>query len=275
MALDRQSIEKKDFPIGRRGYDPEAVDEHLAAVAAEVEKLRADSRRRTDTLASQASDQVRMIVQAAESSAAEITRQAESDARDIRQEAETEAQTVRERASEEARDYVARISESSSGMLQRVDAMESELGSLLENLRAGANRVNADLALLESNMTDLRDATSGASLRGGFEPEEATVEEPVAEPVAIEEPEEELAPAPLEPVEEELEPEPELEPEVATEAPAPSGGNDEDAEGARLVALNMALNGTPREETDRYLAEHYALSDRTSLLDEVYATVGE
>ena len=24
MALDRQSIEKKDFPIGRRGYDPEA-----------------------------------------------------------------------------------------------------------------------------------------------------------------------------------------------------------------------------------------------------------
>ena len=33
MALERQSIEKKDFPIGRRGYDPDAVDSHLTALA--------------------------------------------------------------------------------------------------------------------------------------------------------------------------------------------------------------------------------------------------
>src|SRR4051794_5981930 len=37
VALDRQSIEKKDFPIARRGYDPEAVDAHLERLAAEVE----------------------------------------------------------------------------------------------------------------------------------------------------------------------------------------------------------------------------------------------
>ena len=37
MALDRQSIEKKDFPIGRRGYDPDAVDRHLSAMADQVE----------------------------------------------------------------------------------------------------------------------------------------------------------------------------------------------------------------------------------------------
>ena len=36
MALDRQSIEKKDFPVGRRGYDPEAVDSHLSQLADEV-----------------------------------------------------------------------------------------------------------------------------------------------------------------------------------------------------------------------------------------------
>ena len=47
----------------------------------------------------------------------------------------------------------------------------------------------------------------------------------------------------------------------------------DDTEGARLIALNMALNGTPREETDRYLAEHYKLNDRGGLLDEVYASV--
>ena len=40
MALDRQSIEKRDFPFGRRGYEPAAVDAHLAAVAREVEALK-------------------------------------------------------------------------------------------------------------------------------------------------------------------------------------------------------------------------------------------
>ena len=47
----------------------------------------------------------------------------------------------------------------------------------------------------------------------------------------------------------------------------------EDTEGARLIALNMALNGTPREETERYLVEHFRLSDRRGLLDDVYAAV--
>ena len=49
VALDRQSIEKRDFPIGRRGYDPDAVDAHLAMLADEVEAaaaLRAPARGR-------------------------------------------------------------------------------------------------------------------------------------------------------------------------------------------------------------------------------------
>jgi hypothetical protein len=48
----------------------------------------------------------------------------------------------------------------------------------------------------------------------------------------------------------------------------------EDLDGARLVALNMALSGEPREQTDRYLADSFKLSDRAKLLDEVYAAVG-
>jgi hypothetical protein len=50
--------------------------------------------------------------------------------------------------------------------------------------------------------------------------------------------------------------------------------NAGDVEGARLIALNMALNGQPREEADRYLAENFELEDRSGLLDEVYAAVG-
>jgi outer membrane murein-binding lipoprotein Lpp len=42
-------------------------------------------------------------------------------------------------------------------------------------------------------------------------------------------------------------------------------------EGARLLALKMALDGRPREETAAYLGENFELADPESLLDEVYA----
>jgi DivIVA domain-containing protein len=255
VALDRQSIEKKDFPIGRRGYDPEAVDAHLATVAEEVDELKRSARRRTETLASAASEQVRAIVEAAETSAGDIQRQAEEDARDIRTEATSEAQRTRDQASEQAREYVAKVSESTAVMLQRLDAMESELGALIESLKTGSNRLNADVQLLEGNLTDLTDA---ATTRPRFEPE------PYIEyPAGADEPEA----GEIEEVEVEL-----VEVEIEPADPGTADGAD-DTEGARLIALNMALNGTPREETDRYLAENFRLPDRNGLLDEVYASV--
>ena len=36
----------------------------------------------------------------------------------------------------------------------------------------------------------------------------------------------------------------------------------------------MALGGTPREETEKYLAEHYSLADPGAVLDDVYALAG-
>jgi hypothetical protein len=68
------------------------------------------------------------------------------------------------------------------------------------------------------------------------------------------------------------EPEPAAEPVAGPPAGGTTNGSD-DLEAARLVALNMALDGTPREETERYLADHFGLSDRRSLLDEVYSSV--
>jgi hypothetical protein len=61
---------------------------------------------------------------------------------------------------------------------------------------------------------------------------------------------------------------------LAEPALAADTDDDGDVEGARLIALNMALNGQSRAETDRYLAENFALADRDGLLDEVYASVG-
>ena len=277
MALERQTIEKKDFPIGRRGYDPEAVDTHLQALADEIEELKRSARRRTETLASSASEQVRAIVEAAETSAADIQRQAEDEALEIRAEASDEAQATREQAAAQAREYVGRVSESTAVMLQRLDAMESELGALVEALRTGANRLNADLQLLEGNFTEVSDAVAP---RPRFEPEPVPPAPPGPPPALVHQPAAAPAAADVEFESGTIDSEAELEPLPESPAAEPAegslareaGATPED-EGARLIALNMALNGTPREETDRYLAENFELSDRGSLLDEVYASV--
>ena len=260
MALDRQSIEKKDFPIGRRGYDPEAVDAHLHTLADEIDELKRSARRRSESLAAAASEQVRSIVEAAETSAADIQRQAEDEAREIRAEASTEADATREQATSEARDYVGRVSDSTSGMLERIDAMESELNALIESLRTGSNRLNADLQVLEGNLTAVKNAVVP---RPQFEPEQPAARRPEPAPARVPEPFEEVAQVTGAAAG-----------EVLTEAAAPAARtNGGDDDGARLIALNMALNGTPREETDRYLAENFKLTDRRGLLDDVYASV--
>lgn len=51
-------------------------------------------------------------------------------------------------------------------------------------------------------------------------------------------------------------------------------GRSADADGARLVALNMALAGEPREAAGLYLQEHFDIPERERLLDEVYAAAG-
>jgi hypothetical protein len=270
LALDRQSIEKRDFPFGRRGYEPAAVDAHLAALAREVEALkRAQANQQSSqpgapvapagpraSLASVASAQVQAIVEAAESSAAAIEREAQEHAEQSAQDAAREAQRIRDDAIERSQQHVGKVHEATALMLQRVDAMESEINSLVESLRTGANRLNADLSLLSGNMSELYDAAGGPS--GGAAPAA-----PIVEDVAIVEEAEIL--------EEAAPPAAPADADAAGEVGA--DGAEEDLEGARLIALNMALNGQPRAETDKYLADNFDLSDRAALLDEVYATV--
>jgi DivIVA domain-containing protein len=266
LALDRQSIEKRDFPFGRRGYEPAAVDAHLAAVAREVDALKraqasapsapAASPGPRQSLATVASAQVQAIVEAAESSAAAIEREAQVHAEQSAQDAAREAQRIRDEAVERSQEHVGKVHEATALMLQRVDAMESELSALVESLRTGANRLNADLSLLSGNMGELYDAAgSGVS--------ESAAPAPIVEDVVIVEEAEVILDI--------AEAEPEDDEEIA--AAEPVAGGDEDLEGARLIALNMALNGQSRAETDKYLAENFDLSDRDALLDEVYATV--
>jgi hypothetical protein len=194
-------------------------------------------------------------------------------------------------------------------MLQRLEAMEQEFGTLMESLRVGSNRLSADLQLLEGNLAEVGAATlprrsfgdeaeveqTGVVAEGVIEAEPPGAVDGQGEPVggeAVPEPvgasaareETDAVPEPVGAAREESGAAPEpvsAAPEPVSAAPEPvgaappemGGAPADDAEGARLIALNMALNGTPREDTDRYLAENFQLSDRGGLLDEVYASV--
>jgi DivIVA domain-containing protein len=196
VPFDRSSIQRSDFPTVRRGYEPGAVDAHLRELADELEGLR---RRGAQPVAAAASAQVQRIIEAAEST----------------------AEQLRTEAGEEAREHVHRVSTAARELLERIGALDDELGGLMERLREDAGRLSAELRSLERDVGDV-----------------GPVQE-VAEPEAVAEPEPDSRP--------------------------------DDEEAARLVALDMALGGTPREETESYLAEHYALSDPGKLLDDVYA----
>jgi DivIVA domain-containing protein len=193
--VEREEIERRDFPSSRRGYDPAAVDEHLRNVADAVAR-----QQRAGSLAEGASSQVRAILEAAEAG----------------------AQQLREEAGREAGDHVERVEDAAKGMLEKLDRLQAELDRLLGGLRSSAETLAGTLEELSRDVGTL----------GGAEP----------------------APAPV--------------------APPPAGPRSDDEAGARLVALNMALEGTPREDTARFLAEHYELDDVDALLDDVYASAG-
>jgi ABC-type transporter Mla subunit MlaD len=162
-------------------------------------------------LAAGASEQVRLILEAAEASAAEL----------------------RADAGRQASGHVARVQDAAGSMLSRLDELERELGTLLDALRASGERLNEGLARLQRQASDLGQVVGDEVVASSGAGEEAPDE-------------------------------------VATAAAGNGAPASDDEAGARLIALNMALSGTPREETARYLADHFSLADADALLDDVY-----
>ena len=107
------------------------------SVADEFEALRgrAPQAPTTSPLAAGASEQVRLILEAAEASAAEL----------------------RADAGRQAGDHVARVKDAAGGMLSRLDELERELGGLLDALRQSGERLNEGLARLQRQASDLGD----------------------------------------------------------------------------------------------------------------------
>jgi DivIVA domain-containing protein len=278
VDFDRQGIERKDFPIARRGYDPAAVDAHLKALASEVDELqRRVASGGEASLASAAGNQVQTILEAAEAAAGEIERAAHDGARQVRDAANRDAEKTREDALEKARAHVASVAQVSASLLERVGSMDAEVNALVASLRAGAGRLAADLSAVEAGMGELYGAASGAAQGAGAHDEDepappapAPAKSAPAAKAKTAEPaskfEAELDSAVAAPADEV-----EVVEEVYVEETSTPVSSDVD--GARLIALNMALNGESRSDTERYLAENFSIPDRLKLIDEVYAAI--
>ena len=164
-----------------------------------------------------------------------IVEAAEAAAAQIRAEAEQEAERIRARAEERA-----------STLRQEV---RTDVSALVASIRDGIDRLRGDLEQLERRVSESVPAA----------------ERPTQPPVAAQ---------PEAPAASEAEDEGEEDPDIALAADAAVGMDEAEPEGARLVALNMALDGAKREEVDAYLREHFKLRDTDAMLDDVYATVG-
>jgi hypothetical protein len=124
--------------------------------------------------------------------------------------------------------------------VQRVAARADELGERVDELAAG---VAEAVAALKQEIAALRSASDAPppAEDPGTRVEAAADDELIAEAEAVAG----------------------RRPDADEEAAVP--------EGARLLALKMAFDGRPRDETAAYLSENFELADPEALLDEVYA----
>jgi len=311
VELTRADITGQTFPRATDGYDRDAVDRHLEAIADAAGK-------RYEPVGADAGEQMRTIVEGAERSARALQATAQREADQLRESARAEAEAMRDKAARESADQVAAARAAVTGLLERVEglrlgvedsqrhvreaaeAMAQRLGAdsepLVATLRERAEALGAELALIGSGLAG--DAVKAAARRES-PPAPATTPSapaPAARPPSVAPaPEEAVAPAPgtgLSPADlDEVPPVGDVpgEPSPATQTSGPpvgdaphpqepagraGGAPPPGTERARLVALNMAVSGTPRAEAERHLREELSIEDPAAILDEVYARAG-
>jgi prophage DNA circulation protein len=156
--------------------------------------------------------------------------------------AEQSAAELRAEAAEEIEAQLAKAQAVAERLSVRAGEIERALQGLAESVREELSALKADLEELRAVGEGVAAARAEAAEEAATEPTRASTDEPAP---AADEPEPQTPPAEL-----------------------PAG-----QEGARVIALNMALNGSSREETAHYLSENFELDDPEALLDEVYSRV--
>jgi len=167
-----------------------------------------------------------------------------------------------------------------------VSSADERAKELIANAEADAERIRGRAeSESQERLTQVREAF--ASLEGAMgsgspksEIDPGPVEVPEPMPPVEPEPSPHVEPEPMPPVEPEPSP---PDPEIEPPAPAqPDRGSPQlengfgmershDATAARIVAMNMALDGSARDEISSYLDESYEIENNEKLLDDVMA----
>ncbi len=290
--MEREQIIRDDFPTARKGWDPAAVRAHLESVADSTASGPAEP-----NLGDVAAGQVKSVLAAAESAASEIAASARAEATAIVDSARAQASELLDRAKADAGTRATAAQKAVDGLVDEAERLRAQVAALSERVAGAA--------------PESKPSTPKAEVPGPVvvpEPTPPTIPEPMPDPVP--EPKPQPSPDPLpDPVPEPTpdpvpEPTPEPTPDPTPPEPAaePAGAgattedlvaqlragsaagdakngsssapaiSDSDAGAARLVAMNMALDGADRETIAAQLREEFGeVQNVDGLLDEVIA----
>ncbi|HJZ35445.1 MAG TPA: hypothetical protein VJ204_04155 [Solirubrobacterales bacterium] len=185
---------------------------------------------------------------------AEIVAAAEQAAKGVIDEAEAEARERLADASEEADRIVAERLDRLAGLTEQLDLQAEALKRGAEALRAALAEARAEFGAAES-------LGGSRAMRDPAPPPEPEPERPAGPALSIVGAPEAESPAPFN-GSRDLEPEPEPEPDFEPTANGTPAG-------ARLLATQMAVSGSSREEIEQRLRSGFQIPDPTSILDAI------
>jgi vacuolar-type H+-ATPase subunit H len=227
--------------------------------------------------AGDASQRVHSIVSAAESEAAALLRDAEREAELIRREAQSEGERIVDDARVRADDLV-------SERIQRIGELSDSIVEQTEMLFDRMDAASHVRRQLDGLLRSLGDAAEAVSREASTKRPSKRPAQPVSRPAAaaptpapvrsVSPASRADAPPPPAPRREPL-PTPSIRrPEPVQSAPEPprpvDDNHDARFDGARLVALQMAVAGSTREEVHAELQRAFRLADPSSILDDVF-----
>ena len=185
---------------------------------------------------------------------AEIVAAAEQAAKGVIDEAEAEARERLADASEEADRIVAE-------RLDRLAGLTEELDLQAEALKRGAEALRAALAEARAEFGGAESFGGSRTMRDPAPPVEPEPERPAGPSLTIVGAPDPESVAPFN-GSRDLEPEPEPEPDFEPTANGTPAG-------ARLLATQMAVSGSSREEIEQRLRSGFQIADATSILDAI------
>lgn len=229
-----------------------------------------------------AANTVGSLIAAAQESAERL----QDAAAELQEQASANTDAARRTATEQHERELERARLAIKSLMSHIDTVRDEVMTSTERIRRVADSVaHAAEEAAEQQLRALRERVEAASsavdlIASGMRVAGGELEEPAAparegidDAVARLEPDGVFEDDEGSPAAELLDEEPVASSDAVEEAPQPAS----DIERARLSAVNLALNGTPREETARHLADSFDLgaADAEAMLDDVYRLADE